>query len=102
MMATNCSFSGSTASGASSWNSTCSGSSLRTAATPLSWKARCEGAIMARSSENTTSSAVKGVPSWKLTSGRSLKRQRVGAVICQETASAGSSWNFSLRPTSDS
>ena len=34
--------------------------------TPLSWKARCEGGAIARSSENTTSSAVKGVPSWKL------------------------------------
>jgi hypothetical protein len=30
------------------------------AETPLSWKARCEGGARARSSENTTSSALKG------------------------------------------
>ena len=62
-MAMYCSFSGSTASGVSSWMSMVSGPALRTADTPLSWKARCEVGCSARSSENTASSALKGVPS---------------------------------------
>ena len=38
----------------------------------------CEPALRARSAENTTSSAVKGEPSWNFTPLRRWKRQRVG------------------------
>ncbi len=96
------SFSGSTASGASSWNSIVCSSTFFTAFTPLSWKARCEGGAIVRSSENTASSAVKGVPSWKVTPRRSVKRQVVGPVICHAVARPGSRRNCSSRQTSDS
>ncbi len=46
----------------------------------------------ARSSENTTSSALKALPLWNLTPWRSLNSHTVGsAVTFQETASVGSS-----------
>ena len=75
---------------------------IGTAVTPFSWKARCEVGPSARSMENTASSAVKGVPSWKTTFGRSLKRQASGPAGCHDTARPGSSSNFSSRVTSDS
>jgi hypothetical protein len=50
--------------------------------------------------ENTTSSAVNGVPSWKTTPRRSLKRHTVGLVCFQDVASAGVSPSFLSRPTS--
>ena len=43
----------------------------------------------ARSNENTTSSAVKGVPSWNLTPFRRWKIQRFGSGFSQEVASIG-------------
>jgi hypothetical protein len=98
----NCSLSGSTASGASSCSSMVAASIFFTATTPLSWKARCDGLAIARSIENTASSAVNGLPSWKTTPLRSLKRHAVGDVICHDTASAGSTAKRSSRPTSDS
>ena len=55
-----------------------------------------------RCTENTTSSAVKGVPSWNFTPARSWKRQLVGPVICQAVARPGSSLKASLRCTSES
>ena len=77
-------------------------STLRAPVTPLIWNARCEGAVSVRSIENTTSSAVKGVPSWNSTPGRSRKRHTVGDIACHDRASAGSSLKRSSRPTSDS
>ncbi len=41
----------------------------------------------ARSSENSTSSAVNGVPSWNFTFLRRLKRHTVGEVCFQSVAS---------------
>ena len=69
---------------------------------PRSWLARCELRDIARSIENTASSAVKGVPSWKLTFGRSRKRQTSGAARSQDTASEGSSLKARSRLTSPS
>ena len=47
-----------------------------------------------RITEATTSSAVNGLPSWNFTPWRSLKRQRSGATISHEVASAGSISSF--------
>lgn len=102
MMLMYCSFSGSTASGASSSRSTVSGPTATALATPASWKARCEVRPSARVIENTTSSALSVLPSWNCTPGRSAKRQRLGSSCCQPVASAGSSLNAASRPTSDS
>jgi multidrug efflux pump subunit AcrB len=102
MMARKASFSGSTASGASVTRSTVRSSTLRAAVTPLSWKLRCEGGASMRWTENTTSSAVKGVPSWNFTPARSWKRQLVGLVICHDVARPDSSLKASLRCTSES
>ena len=56
----------------------------------------------ARFHEKITSSAVKGVPSWNLTFGRSLKRQVVGLSCVHSVASAGTSSSFLPRPISGS
>jgi hypothetical protein len=96
------SFSGNTASGASSRISSVNASILRAPLTPFSWKLRCDGAASARSIENTASSAVKGVPSWNVTPGRSLKRQVIGLNACQDRASEGSSRYCSSRLISES
>lgn len=90
IMPTSHSFSGSTASGAASWTSMVSASSLRTPVMPRNWLARCEVFISARWSENTASSALNAAPSWNLTFGRRRKRQVVGVGLSQDTASAGS------------
>ena len=55
-----------------------------------------EGGVIARLSENTTSSAVKGAPSWNLTPLRSSKRICVGETIVHLAASEGSTSYFSL------
>jgi hypothetical protein len=52
-----------------------------------------------RFSVKTTSSAVKGDPSCHLTFGRRWKRQTVGDVCSQDTASPGSSPSVRLRRT---
>ncbi len=54
-----------------------------------------DGGVMARVSENTTSSAVKGEPSWNFTPWRRVKRTCVGLTCSHLVASAGSTWNFS-------
>jgi hypothetical protein len=65
-------------------------SSLITLATEERSDFTSEPGERARSSENSTSSAVKGLPSWKVTFGRSLNSQTRGSrVSAQETASAG-------------
>ena len=49
-----------------------------------------ESSAMARSKEKTTSSAVKGVPSWKVTPGRRWNTQeRPSGAISQLSARAG-------------
>src|SRR5581483_5997687 len=50
----------------------------------------------------STSSAVNGAPSWKVTFLRRLKRQTVGLTSCQDSAKAGSSPRSLLRRTSGS
>jgi hypothetical protein len=55
-----------------------------------------------RLAENTTSSALKGVPSLNLVPGRSWKSQVVGEVIFQLVASAPSSFMCWLNSTSGS
>ena len=94
--------SGSTASGASSWISSVCSSTFFAAITPLSWKLRCDGGVSARCTENTASSTVNGVPSWKTTPWRSLKRQVLASTWLHDTASDGSGLNFSSRLTSES
>ena len=63
---------------AASWNSTVRSSTLRGLPTAVAYWLMVEVGAAPRSIENTTSSAVKGVPSWNLTLGRSLKRHSVG------------------------
>ena len=101
-MPTKMSFSGSTASGAESRTSIVASSTLRAPVTPRSWNARCELFASARSIENTASSAVKGLPSWKRTFGRSLNRQVRGSTACHDSASDGSSAKSRSRLSSDS
>jgi hypothetical protein len=78
IIATYCSFSGSTASGASSWISSVSASILRIGRHAL----ELEGALrrrFARALEREHGVVGgEGAPSWNLTPGRSLKRQVVG------------------------
>jgi len=52
--------------------------------------------------EATTSSASKALPLWNFTPARSLKRQRVGSITCQDSASAGSIARPLFRRTSGS
>ena len=62
-----------------------------------------ESGSSARFTLKTTSSAVKGVPSWNFTPGRSLKRQPLPPSSgVHESASRPSGLNCSSRPTSDS
>ena len=61
-----------------------------------------ELSALARSKLKMTSSAVNGVPSWNLTSLRSVNRQTVGAVCFHEVARIGISSSFLPRPTSGS
>jgi len=56
----------------------------------------------ARAKVKTTSSAVKGVPSWNCTPLRRLKRQVVGVTCCHLVARAGTRPSFLSRPTSGS
>jgi hypothetical protein len=49
-----------------------------------------------RPKEKTTSSAVKGVPSWNFTPLRRSKRTCVGLMVVHLVASAGSTW-YELR-----
>ena len=99
IIATSCSFSGHTASGAPSWNSIVCASTFFTAVMPRSANERCDVGPSVRSIENTASSAVKVEPSWNFTPLRSLKRHTVGLTICHDSASAGSSLNCSSRVT---
>lgn len=48
--------------------------------------------VLTRCNENTTSAAVNLLPSWKLTSGRSLISHVVGSTTRHEAASAGKVW----------
>ena len=70
------------------WSST-----LLTLSMEVSRPFMSEVGCSARSSENTTSSALKALPLWNFTPWRSLNSQTVGSssVICQEVASVGSS-----------
>ena len=99
IIATYCSFSGHTASGAASTKSIVCSSTFLTAASPRSANERCDVGPCVRSIEKTASSAVNGEPSWNFTPRRSLKRQVVGLTICHDSASAGSSLNCSSRET---
>ena len=47
------------------------------------------GTLEARSKVKTTSSAVKGEPSWNFTFGRSLNSQTVSPIVFQDVASPG-------------
>jgi hypothetical protein len=51
---------------------------------------------MIRSNENTTSSAVKGAPSWNVTLRRSTNRHVTGSTRVHDVASAGSGTNCLL------
>ena len=51
-----------------------------------------DGGVITRVMENTTSSAVKGAPSWNLTPRRSSKRTCVGEICVHLVASAGWIW----------
>src|SRR5581483_8383679 len=82
--------------------STVRSSTLRTSFTVVSLPLMSEPSISTRLYENTTSSAVKGEPSWNFTFGRSLNRHTVGDVCCHEVASLGTSSSFLPRPTSGS
>ena len=99
IIATSCSFSGHTASGAASWNSIVCASIFFTAVMPRNENERCDVRPSVRSIENTASSALKVEPSWNLTPLRSLKRHTVGLTICHDSASAGSRLKFSSRVT---
>ena len=66
------------------WSSTTS-----TRAIPAACEVIPELGSPARCSENTTSAGVNVWPSSNFTSGRSVKRQRSGAMIVQPVASAG-------------
>ena len=57
----------------------------------------CEPSPLARSRLKTTSSTVRGLPSWKRTPWRSSNRQVVGSTSFHETASAGSRRKFGSR-----
>ncbi len=62
-----------------------------------------ESGCSARVTLKTTSSALKGEPSWNFTFGRSLKRQPLPPSSgVHESARRGSTANFSSRPTSGS
>ncbi len=62
----------------------------------------CDVSARARSKLNTTSSAVKGVPSWNLTPGRSLKRHVVGFTCVHDSASPGTCFSCLSRTTRNS
>ena len=64
-------------------------------------RARASG-CRSRSTEVTTSSALKGLPLWKVTPSRRVKRQRFGSTISHEVASAGSIDSVLERRTSGS
>src|ERR1044071_4042421 len=58
-----------------------------------------DAGIWARLTENTTSSAVNGVPSWNFTFGRSFMRHWVGAGCSQLTARPGTMLRLRSRAT---
>ena len=88
--------------GFSSRNSTVCSSTLTGLPMATAYWFICEVGMAARSTLKTTSSAVKGEPSWNLTPLRSHMRQVSGPVCCQRSASSGTSSRLSPRPTSDS
>ena len=95
--------SGSTRSGPWVLMWTVSGSTATTSRTEDSNDFICEDGACARLSENTTSAAVSGVPSWNLTPGRSLNAQTEGSSVCfQLSASAPCSELSASRITSGS
>jgi hypothetical protein len=63
---------------------------------------KLEVGAMARLTENTTSSAVKGLPSWNFTPDRKLKRHTVGDTVVHETANSGASFQSLSRRMSAS
>ena len=65
---------------------------LRTSFTPATKICIVPCGWRMRSKLKTTSSAVKGVPSWKRTPRRSSKRICVGPSVVHLVASAGSTW----------
>ena len=75
---------------------------LRTSLMSLTLARMSEPSPAARWNENTTSSALKGVPSWNCTFLRSSKRHTVGEVCFHEVASAGARLRSLPRPTSAS
>ena len=52
-------------------------------------RARGPSSVLNFMIENTTSSAVKGVPSWKVTPRRSTNRQVSWPSLCQDSARSG-------------
>ena len=70
--------------------------------TPARYGLKFEVSESARSIVNTTSSAVKGEPSWNLTLGRNLNRVVVGLTTCQDSARQGSTFRSLPRVTSGS
>ena len=75
---------------------------LRAPITPFSWNERCEVGASARSIENTASSAVNGVPSWKRHALAQLEAPGRGIDRLPRQGQRGSSLNCSSRLTSDS
>jgi len=82
-------FSSSNGEGAGVSTSTVYSSTLRAVPTGAANTLKLELGSCARSIENTTSSAIRGVPSWKVTPRRRWKRHTVGLRISHEVASAG-------------
>jgi len=72
---------------------------LRTSLMSLTLLFKSEPSPATRASVNTTSSAVKGVPSWKVTPLRSSNRHTVGVVCFHDVANAGARARSLLRPT---
>ena len=75
--------------GLSSLNSTVSASILRGVPTGKAYWRTLLVSWRARSTLNTTSSALKGAPSWNFTLGRSLKRQVSGSGLLHSVARPG-------------
>ena len=80
-------------------NSTVCGSMATGVPRALAYTATLEVGPWARCTENTTSAAVKGAPSWNFTPWRSVKRQVVGLVCCQAVARPGTICSVRSRST---
>ncbi len=82
--------------------STVCASTLTAFSTPWSATLSWEVGESARSTEKTTSSAVRTLPSWNFTPSRSLKRQVLSLGWLQEVASHGMTFHSLSRQTSGS